>query len=236
MKKIAWIGHSDTNYWNYIAKFCVPSWKLLPGKKILITDFLDMHLSEFTIIDCEKVYNKISKFPNEISKGKKQTNFWKKMQSQVWAIKNLQDYDFLILLDTDIEVINFNSDSFFKKIDIIESKNCLWGIGRSQDKLLDSGFIIINNKHCDKNNMVREYEQYWETEKIHLLKKPYDGDVVQELTNQYPYFGLENYGWGDGRHFYDCGLFHWGSKEPKKIRSTITDSNFYLNNLLENLK
>jgi hypothetical protein len=44
--------------------------------------------------------------------NKKQLNFWRKMQSQVWAIQNLTEYDFVFLLDTDVEILDFDQEYF----------------------------------------------------------------------------------------------------------------------------
>jgi hypothetical protein len=110
MQKIAWSGLTDSVYWDIIASCCVPSWNTLPGDKYLICDFESYN--DITVINSSTIDNPNSAFLKTHTRSRKQNNFWKKMRSQVWAIKNLKSYECIVLLDTDIEVYDFKFFQF----------------------------------------------------------------------------------------------------------------------------
>ena len=83
------------------------------------------------------------------------------MRSQVWAIKNLKFYDCIVLLDTDIEVYDFNQDIFSQHVDNFLKSNCVRGLGNSQLDNIDSGMIFINPAHPLLTELVYEYENTW---------------------------------------------------------------------------
>jgi hypothetical protein len=215
---IAWSGLADEKYWEYIAKFCVPSWKKLPGDKYIITDSDQLNLSYAKIIKQENVLNKNAKFL-KMSDNKKQGNFWRKMQSQVWALRNLKQYDWLVLLDTDVEILDFDQDKFYEEIENLKKSNLIWATGQSQLRKLDAGHIIINMRHPQLTDLTNHYENIWETGDIFKLNRPYDGDAVESMFSIYPSHRLKNRDYGKGLHLYDFGTVHWGSKEPKSLRN-----------------
>lgn len=213
---IAWAGLVDQKYWDYIAKCCVPSWTNLPGDKYLITDNLSLPVSsEFTLVDYNTVENKNSVFN---ASSKKVDNFWKKMQSQVWAVRNLTKYDWVVLFDTDIEVLSFNHQMFETILEEISASNYVWATGESQRKGHDSGFIVVNMRHPDLQALFDSYENIWESGKIFELEKAYDGNAVEHLLLTNPSIKIRNIDCGKGMHLYDLGPVHWGSKEPKEQR------------------
>jgi hypothetical protein len=216
---IAWSGLADEKYWEYIAKFCVPSWKKLPGDKYIITDSDQLNLSYAKIIKQENVLNNNAKFL-KMSDNKKQGNFWRKMQSQVWALRNLKQYDWLVLLDTDVEILDFDQDKFYEEIENLKKSNLIWATGQSQLRKLDAGHIIINMRHPQLADLTNHYENIWETGNIFKLNRPYDGDAVESMFSIYPSYRLKNRDYGKGLHLYDFGTVHWGSKEPKSLRNT----------------
>jgi hypothetical protein len=216
---IAWSGLADEKYWEYIAKFCVPSWKKLPGDKYIITDSDQLNLSYAKIIKQENVLNKNAKFL-KMSDNKKQGNFWRKMQSQVWALRNLKQYDWLVLLDTDVEILDFDQDKFYEEIENLKKSNLIWATGQSQLRKLDAGHIIINMRHPQLTDLTNHYENIWETGDIFKLNRPYDGDAVESMFSIYPSHRLKNRDYGKGLHLYEIGTVHWGSKEPKSLRNT----------------
>ena len=106
---IAWSGLADSEYWEYIAKYCVPSWTKLPGDKYIIHDSDKININGIQIVDWESSYNPNAPYLSMPQSRKyKERNFWRKMQSQVWALRNLRQYDWLFLMDTDVEILNFS--------------------------------------------------------------------------------------------------------------------------------
>lgn len=229
--KIAWSGLADLEYWNAIASYCVPSWVNLPGDKFLVSDIETIDL-DISLIKWSDVGDGTQGFPVKFSRGTKQTNFWRKMKSQVWAIRNLKKYDFLVLLDTDIEVCDFNIDRFIKIIEDIKYHNIVWSIGSSLEGI-DAGFVIVNCNHEKISSLVNDYENYWESGQILSLPNGYDGDVVQEMIKQYEPILVPNQKIDFGQYYYDIGLFHWGSKLSKPIRRGLPSGLEYIR---ENIK
>lgn len=220
MFKISWSGLADEKYYNYIAQYCLPSWEKLPGDKHIIHDN-DAILHPFlNLIKERNILNKSANFLKIKSKTKSKTyNFWRKMQSQVWAFKNLKNCDFLVLLDTDIEVTgNFNIENFNTELTKFNETDFPWATGRSQSRLHDSGFIILKMNNEVTKKLIDHYENIWESGQIYKLAKSYDGHAVESMFEKYPSYKIMNTDYGKGFHVYDLGFVHYGSKLPKSLR------------------
>lgn len=219
MHKVIWSGLADKKYYDYIAKYCLPSWESLPGEKYIVHDSNVLKFPFVNVISQEQTLNRKSKFQTDKVKTKT-NNFWKKMQAQVWAIRNLTNCDFLVLLDTDIEVLNFDKVLFDQELKNLKKSNCVWATGQSNRNGHDSGFIILNMQHSLLNELTNHYENIWESKEIYNLRKPYDGDAVESMiNNNYPSYKIPNIDYGSGFHVYNIGFVHYGSKIPKSLRA-----------------
>lgn len=220
---IAWSGLADSAYYHYIAKYCLPSWKRLPGDKFIIHDGNDIKNKLFTVIQWENIFNRYNTF-TKTCRRTKPINFWRKMQSQVWALKTLRQYDYVVLLDTDIEIYKFNIEKFKQILDLLQTTQYIWATGESQLKKLDAGHIVVNMKHPSLSTLIFDYENIWESGKIFDFRRQYDGDAVEFLLDKYPSVKIQNIDHGGGLHVYDIGTVHYGSKIPKLLRAI--NSNF----------
>ena len=220
---IAWSGLADSVYYHYIAKYCVPSWITLPGDKFIIHDGKDISLTGLNIVAWDKIYNRNNIFTQKCQRTKP-LNFWRKMQSQVWALKSLQQYDFVILLDTDVEIINFNIEQLQNIFQEMKNQNLIWAIGQSQKNKLDAGHIVVNMKHQLLRSLIFDYEDIWESEKIFQFRRFYDGNAVEYLQEKYPSVKISNTDHGGGLHTYELGTVHYGSKFPKVLRALYKGS------------
>jgi hypothetical protein len=216
--KIAFSGLADENYWEYIAKYCVESWKKLPGDKFIVHDSNKIKIKGIDVVQWDSIVNNNAKFLT-LSTNKKQLNFWRKMQSQVWAIQNLTEYDFVFLLDTDVEILDFDQEYFDNVIKNLIESNLVWATGESQLRKEDACHIIINMKHPQLSEFVETYEDIWNSGKIFELARAYDGYVVEYMFTKFPSYKIKNRDYGKGLHVYDLGTVHWGSKEPKALRA-----------------
>lgn len=220
---IAWSGLADLKYYNHIAKYCLPSWKNLPGDRFLVTDTNTIDIPDIQYIQWDKVVNLNSKFPTLCDKTKPMS-FWRKMQSQVWALRNLRGYQWVILLDTDVEIHQFNFNYFKKLIKSIEKSGLIWATGESHRGGLDAGHIIVNMNHPDLDKLINHYENIWESGKIFELERYYDGHAVESMFNEFPSYKIPNFDHGGGLHTYDLGTVHYGSKLPKALRAVWPDT------------
>jgi hypothetical protein len=215
---IAWSGLADSKYYNYIAKYCLPSWAKLPGDKFIVHDSHDIEDFNLNIIKWQNVYNKNNTFTKKCQRTKP-INFWRKMQSQIWALNNLVGYDFVILLDTDVEILNFNTTEFLDILQILKNQDLIWATGESQKNKLDAGHIIVNMKHDLLKNLIFDYENIWESGEIFNFTRQYDGQAVEFLLEKYPSYKIKNIDHGGGLHTYNLGTVHYGSKVPKLLRA-----------------
>lgn len=220
--KIMWSGLADENYYNVIAKYCLPSWTMLPGDKNIIHDGNSINIESISITPWKSADNKDSNFLLR-KPGKKVWSFWRKMRSQVWAARTFKEqYDFVVLLDTDIEILNsFDKVKFEEELDKFVDSDLVWATGRSNRRGHDSGFIVLNTNHTLYNTLLNDYENIWEGEecKLSSLVKPYDGHAVESMFDEYPSYKIPNRDYGKGFHVYELGLVHYGSKIPKSLRS-----------------
>lgn len=232
--RIAWSGLADSKYYHYIAKYCIPSWNKLPGTKYIVHDSNDITDSNFNIVDWTYVYNRSNKFTT-FCKRTKPVNFWRKMQSQIWALKNLKDYDWVVLLDTDVEVLDFDEAEFKKILDEIIKSKVIWATGESQKIKLDAGHIIVNMRDSRLNDLIFDYENIWESGKIFELDRYYDGNAVESLIKtKYPSYKIKNTDHGGGLHTYSIGTVHYGSKIPKLLRALLHNTtNFMVEDIIE---
>lgn len=235
---IAWSGLADSEYWEYIAKYCVPSWTNLPGDKYIVHDSNKVDIDGIQVVDWEVTYNPNAPYLSlPQSRKYKERNFWRKMQSQVWALRNLRQYDWVFLLDTDVEIINFSQEELERIAAEVKSTGMVWATGESNRRGHDSGHILVDMHHPDLDKLIDYYENIWDSGLIHTLEKAYDGHAVEHmLAGPYPSVKLHNRDYGSGLHVYHTfGTAHYGSKDPKTLRAawTGTGQDFVTNRLSE---
>lgn len=219
MNNVIWVGLADAEYYSTIAQYCLPSWTKLPGKKYVIHDSNKINIEDITVVSWDTVVDNDANFLSLTNKTKP-LNFWRKMQSQVWAARNLLDCEFLVLLDTDIEVLDFDQTQFNKELAYFNASNLIWATGESNRQGHDSGFIILKINHPELATLIDHYENIWESGDIFQLAKWYDGHAVESMFLTYPSYKVKNRDYGSGLHVYDLGLVHYGSKIPKALRSS----------------
>jgi len=216
---VKWSGLADKDYYEYIAKYCLPSWSKLPGEKYIVSDLKSLPYNFLNLTPWEEVGNYDCDWINIHNNLKTKTNnFWRKMQSQVWAVRNIPNCDFVALIDTDIEVLDFDVRAFENEMDKFVESGHPWATGRSNSRLHDSGMIIFNMHHENTQQLIDEYQNIWDSGAILELKKSYDGHAVESMFEKWPSYKIMNTDYGKGFHVYDLGFVHYGSKIPKELR------------------
>lgn len=216
---IKWSGLADEKYYQSIAKYCLPSWKKLPGEKFIVHDSECINYDFLNVVSWKDVVDYNCDWITIHNNDKKKTNnFWRKMQSQVWAVRNIKSCDFLVLLDTDIEVLDFNETDWLSEMQKFLNSGHVWATGRSNSRLHDSGMIVFNMKHPMLYTLINEYQNIWDSGEILKLKKSYDGHAVESMFKKWPSYKIMNTDYGRGLHVYNLGFVHYGSKIPKELR------------------
>lgn len=235
MSNVLIAGMCDKNYWEHIAKYCVPSWKMFPYDRVIISDDKDIVSKDFaTVLDQETFIDYNSNFNTKYCKKIKPFTFWKKMQGQVHAIKTYKNtHDWLLFLDTDIELFDFNKELFDIEFEKLKQSNNIWTIGNYNLGGPDVGVIVFNLKHPNIDKLLDDYVNVWESGKILELGKAYDGEAVLYTTNKYPCNKLEMSHYINGLHIYDNGLCHWCGKSAKVIRQRIDCGKTYIKNIIK---
>lgn len=229
---IAWSGLADSKYYQYIAKYCLPSWYKLPGDKFIVHDSNDINIPDINIIDWNYAFNRDNTFTRKCRRTKP-LNFWRKMQSQIWALKNLRRYDWVVLLDTDVEILDFNLQEFHRILTGIKENDVIWATGESQLRKLDAGHIVVNMRSKKLDELIFNYENVWESGDIFKLERFYDGNAVESLFKKYPSYKIKNTDHGGGLHTYSLGTVHYGSKIPKLLRAYYNNStNFMIEDII----
>lgn len=225
----AWVTIADYQYYHHIAKLCLPSWDKLPGEKFLITDLTETDLPHMTTIAWDSVKNHNSVFLKNC-KSNKAYNFWKKMQAQNWALCNLTGYDFVVLMDSDIESYNFDPGQFENILWSMRQQGLMWATSHrmnhilsKESMVLDAGIIIFDLANPNLRSWRNAYQQIWESGAIYYLPHPYDGDAVICMMRHHPSLRFGFYTIGKGQNFYPMGFMHWGSGVGKQRRRTLTD-------------
>ena len=214
---IAWCGVADNHYWNRIARYCVPSWRDLPGTVFCINEQKAQATNGMISISYQRAIDTECKF-RSIADGAKIVNFWKKMRSQIWALDNLAWADVIVMLDTDIEAVNFDQDRFYHAAqEFLESRQ-LWATSHragceitNNRPYIDSGVVFFNPQHPDAREWRKNYEAIWNSGAIWHLPAPYDGDAVVCMLRLYPSFRINHLNINKGCNLYAWGMTHWGS-------------------------
>jgi hypothetical protein len=213
MDNITWVTSFNKIYYENVAKYNLPGWKLLSGRKIaLVDDMSDFKYQDIKIIDSSPAYPKKDIYWNITGKKHK---FWKKGKCFIWALKNV-DTRYLIWLDSDVKV-NKTPDlsRFWPKDGDVASIIC------GNLKQAESGFVIIDREHSLFKNWLTVYEEAWYNGIIDTLHRPWDNDVLWYAIKDLPHRNLSKSVQKSPQGFEDTDLldymYHYSGKRQKEL-------------------
>jgi hypothetical protein len=186
--KLHFITSISKEYWYNTAKACMSTWDL-PGK---VTVFIDQTYGDLDWIDEIPFHKRLLSVPHlkvdEFTNTAKVRKFWGKTCSQIIAVKNREEDERIIWLDSDIEQISSISDTLFN-FDFIEPVAAL--NSKQPNDSWETGLVIFNQQNGKLNQFVKIYERTWNDEDIlSSLWKPYDAPVFGYVAEQRGFFNL----------------------------------------------
>lgn len=218
--ELHFITSLSEDYWNNTAKYCIPTWNL-PGR---VTIYIDQRSGGLDWIrelpyHCEYLYVPPLNHVNEFVDKKKVMKFWGKSCAQMTAVRNRENNERIIWLDSDIEQLAplFESDFNFD----FSSPMALMNSNDGED-CWETGLVIFNHNFPKMNVIMNRYNDAWNDEEIlNSLWKPYDAPVLGYVAAAKGFTNLceksckniealEN-------TIYKDKLKHWINKDNKKL-------------------
>lgn len=215
MKDITWLTSFNSIYYESVAKYNLPGWKLLEGKKLIMIDDpskINLKNIDAEIVDATVAYPKDDPYW-QIS-GKKH-KFWKKGKCFLWALRNI-DTRYLIWLDSDVKINKAPDLSRFWP-----NEGDVGSIICGNLKQAESGFVIIDRLHPLFDSWVKKYEEAWYNGIIDTLHRPWDNDVLWYAVKDLPHRNLSKSVKSSPQGFEDTDLldymYHYSGKRQKEL-------------------
>ena len=103
--EITWITSFGQSYYDNVAKYNLPGWSMLEGRKIaMVDDMPEFKYKDIEIIDAAPAYPPKTD-PHWALGGTKKGKFWRKGRCFLWAIRNAKTR-WVIWLDSDVKVLS----------------------------------------------------------------------------------------------------------------------------------
>jgi hypothetical protein len=174
---VTWITSCNTHLsTTEIYGRCLSTWHLLPGRKIIASEDRFV-LPGFDCIDLSGYLDNIAHRPRQ----------WRRFYHKaitIWHTLINCDTEYLIWLDSDVEIIDEISD-FTIQQSWATMFHPLWREVPGWDKGVDTGMIIFNKSTLPKD-FASAYIAYWHDDKILQLPASKDTWVVCDLEKTYP--------------------------------------------------
>ena len=206
-------------YWYSTAKHCISTWNL-PGK---VTVFIDQQYGDLDWINEIPFHKRLLSVPHlkvdEFTNTAKVRKFWGKTCSQIVAVRNREENERVIWIDSDVEQLQEIPASLFN-FSFSESVGVMNSGGT--DDCWETGLVIFNQENSKLNQFMKKYENYWNDEEVlSSLWKPYDALVLGYTAEIRGFFNLCNYPCAniDALEYtrYAGYLKHWINKDNKQL-------------------
>jgi hypothetical protein len=188
--QLHFITSISKEYWYSTAKKCINTWNL-PGK---ITIFVDQQFGDLDWLQEVPYHKHLLSVPtlkvDEFTDTAKVRKFWGKTCSQIIAVKNREEDERVIWIDSDIEQLESVSNSLFD-FDFTEPVAAL--NSQHPEDSWETGLIIFNQQNGKLNQFIKVYEKSWNDEEIlSSVWKPYDAPVFGYVAEMRGFYNLCN--------------------------------------------
>lgn len=206
-------------YWYSTAKHCISTWNL-PGK---VTIFIDQQYGDLDWINEIPYHKRLLSVPplktDEFTSTAKVRKFWGKTCSQIVAVRNRDENERVIWIDSDVEQLQAIPAEFFN-FSFAEPVGIMYSGGI--DDCWETGLVIFNQENGKLNQFMKKYENHWNDEEILTsLWKPYDALVLGYTAQDRGFHNLCNGTCINAEaveHTRYAGyLKHWINKDNKQI-------------------
>jgi hypothetical protein len=186
--KLHFITSLSKEYWDTVAKKCMSTWNL-PGK---VTVFIDQQYGDLDWISEIPYHKRLLHVPplktDEFTPTAKIRKFWGKACAQIVAVRNREEDERVIWLDSDIEQTGPALEQYFT--DAFDAPVALMNSSDGED-CWESGLVIFNEGYGKLNQFIKNYDMAWNNEEIlYGLWKPYDAQVIGYTATQKGYVNL----------------------------------------------
>jgi hypothetical protein len=175
-------------YWYSTAKHCINTWNL-PGK---VTIFIDQKHGDLDWLSEVPYHKQLLSVPeltvDNFTNTAKVRKFWGKTCSQIVSVRNREENERIIWVDSDVEQLQSISPELFNF-----SFEAPIGIMRSGtiDDCWETGLVIFNQENGKLNQFMKKYEKNWNDEEtLSSLWKPYDALVLGYTAEDRGYYNL----------------------------------------------
>lgn len=186
---ITWVTSLSREYWEYCAKYTMPTWSRLPGDVVVVWDDKPI---DFPIGRAYNFWKDVASLEDPWIKegmgGTKADRFWKKSRVQVWAARKFKGI--VIWIDADIAVTN--SISRPRALELLHPGKNVWGTldcGSDHPQKydhIDTGIVSFNSRHQEFDKFIKEYSLMWYNGNIFECRQPYDHYAVTMLSKKWP--------------------------------------------------
>ena len=210
-----WVTSFGAGYFDAVARYNLPGWNMLPGRKIaMVDDMPEFSWPGIEVMDAAPAYPGQDD-PHWALGGTKKGKFWKKGRCFLWALRNFTTR-YVIWLDSDVR-INSTPDlqRFAPSEDQVASIIC------GNLKQAESGFVIVDRHHPLFASWTQVYEQAWYNGVVDTLHRPWDNDVLWYAVKDLPHRNLSKSVRKSPQGFEDTDLldymFHYSGKRQKDL-------------------
>lgn len=166
---LLWVTSYNSQYYDATTVNIIDTWKKLPGDIKFINDDIDKN----NFLDCNFKKNNLSKI---------EVKFWKKSRSILNFLYSHKDYDFIVWLDADVEILQTP-----EVINILPESHQLLSANKKipqNGTSLDTGFIAFNMKYKRLNEFLKIYETFWLTDNFEKLPFRYDAPALEYILKK----------------------------------------------------
>jgi hypothetical protein len=209
-------------YWYSTAKHCINTWNL-PGK---ITVFIDQQYGDLDWISEIPFHKHLLSVPHlkvdDFTNTAKVRKFWGKTCSQIVAVRNREENERIIWVDSDVEQLQKIPASLFD-FSFSEPVGVMHSGGT--DDCWETGLVIFNQENGKLNQFMKKYENHWNDEEVlSSLWRPYDALVLGYTAEDRGFFNLCDIPCANidalEHTRYSTYLKHWINKNNKQLLIT----------------